>query len=130
MGISNHNLDYVLVKETLCVIFLGNEKSFLLFIYDSVWVKSPQVFLFHSSIRTWEKMTGIFHIPSNLPPFFSFLSALEWWHDGYSYRRKLKLDFLKIILYSLNGYPLLCQYPLLRLKFLQAQKSLFFMWKF
>lgn len=71
--------------------------------------------------------------PPNLPHFlsffsffyfFSFFSVLEWWHDGYSYRRRLKLHFLKLILYSLKGYPLLCQFPFFKPKFLQVQKSL------
>lgn len=82
LGIRNHNLDYVLVKETLCVFLLGNDKSFLLFIYDSLWVKSPQVFLFHSSIRTWEKISGIFLKSSKSTTFLLFLiciGVMAWW---------------------------------------------------
>lgn len=90
-----------------------------MFIYGSFWMKSPQVFLFPSSIRTWEKISGIF-----LKSFKSatFLLLLEWWHDGYSYRRRLKLDLLKIILYCLNGYPLLWHYPFLSQNFSKHRK--------
>lgn len=87
-------------------------------------MKSPCIFLFPILLRLERGWQGFFWHPPNLPNFFSFPSVLECWRDGYSYWRKLKLNSLKIILYSLNVSSLLCQHPWLWLKFLQAWERL------
>lgn len=82
LGISNHNLDYFLMNQSICIFSWAIRNPSKWLSMTAFQVKKPWTFLFLSSIKTWDRVTGIFLKSSKSATFLLFLICarlMAWW---------------------------------------------------